>query len=127
MKVAICSQGDSLDSNVDSRFGRCPYFVLVETDTGVVEAAANPSAMAGRGAGTGTVQFLVSKGVKAVCAGNVGPNAYEALRPSGIKVYSIDSGTVKEVLEAFKAGQLKPISDPNVRSHRDMFGHKAHE
>ncbi|QUL99211.1 MAG: NifB/NifX family molybdenum-iron cluster-binding protein [Candidatus Fermentithermobacillus carboniphilus] len=125
MKVAICSQGDSLDSNVDSRFGRCPYFVLVETDTGVVEAAANPSAMVGHGAGIGTVQFLVSKGVEVVCTGNVGPNAYEALRSSGIKVYSVDSGTVRQVLEAFTAGKLKPISNPNVRSHQGMFGHTA--
>lgn len=114
MKIALCSEGDSLDSKVDSRFGRCAYFILVETNTGEVEVVANQSVAAGHGAGIGSVQFLVSRGVEAVCTAKVGPNAFQAFASAGIKVYFTEPATVRQALEDFKAGKLKQITSPNV-------------
>jgi len=34
MRIAVTSTGPSLDAAVDPRFGRCAWFVLVETDVG---------------------------------------------------------------------------------------------
>jgi len=33
MKVAITSSGNTLDALIDPRFGRCAYFIIVDTDT----------------------------------------------------------------------------------------------
>jgi predicted Fe-Mo cluster-binding NifX family protein len=43
MKVAVTAQGKDLGDQVDPRFGRCPYFLVVDTDTMVAEAIENPN------------------------------------------------------------------------------------
>jgi len=32
MKIAISAAGPNLESSIDERFGRCHYFIIVETD-----------------------------------------------------------------------------------------------
>jgi predicted Fe-Mo cluster-binding NifX family protein len=41
MKVCITSQGDTLEASVDPRFGRCQYFIFIDTETDSFEAIAN--------------------------------------------------------------------------------------
>lgn len=117
MKIAIAAQGKALDSQVDPRFGRCPYFVLVDTATMQYTSLPNPGIDAPGGAGMKTVQALVQAGVSAVIACNVGPNAIAALRAAGIGAYSAPNGTVAQAFEAFKGGRLAPMSGPTVSVH----------
>jgi Uncharacterized conserved protein len=86
MKICITSEGKTLDSKVDPRFGRCQNFIFFETDTGKFEAQENPSAQFQGGAGIQSGQLVVTKGVKAVLTGNVGPNAHQVLSAAGISV-----------------------------------------
>ena len=79
MKVAISSIGKDLDSLIDSRFGRCPYFVIVETDDMSFEVFDNESIALGGGAGIQSAQFISSKGAKAVITGHCGPNAVQTI------------------------------------------------
>lgn len=37
MKVAITATGNSLDAKLDSRFGRCSYFAIYDTEKKAVE------------------------------------------------------------------------------------------
>ncbi len=107
MKIAICSQGESLDAEVDSRFGRCPYFVIVDLDTDRVEATPNPAITSGHGAGPKATQHLAKKNVEAVCAHHVGPNAWSALNACGIAVYTMGVGKiVGDVVGDFREGKL---------------------
>jgi predicted Fe-Mo cluster-binding NifX family protein len=117
MKVAVTSLGNKLESMVEQRFGRCPYFVLVETDTMEVEVIQNTGVGFAHGAGVGSSQLLASKGVKAVITGNLGPNAYSALKTAQINAYTSFSGTVLEAIEKFKVEQLKEFSTPTVEKH----------
>lgn len=117
MKIAICSQGPSMDSQVDPRFGRCACFVLVDSETGEWEGIQNPNAQAGGGAGIQAAQLLANRGVGAVLVGNIGPNAMAALNAAGIKVYAGISGTVADTLERYRQGKLILSSDPTVRPH----------
>jgi predicted Fe-Mo cluster-binding NifX family protein len=122
MKVAISATGRTLDAAVDPRFGRCSTFLLVETDDMTFEAIENGNSSLGGGAGIQTAQLVAQKGAKAVLTGNCGPNAHQTLSAAGIDVVVGCSGTVTEVVERFKSGQLHPASAPNVASHSGMGG-----
>ncbi len=41
MKIAVTSQGDTLDSQLDPRFGRAAFFIVVDTETLEFEAFDN--------------------------------------------------------------------------------------
>ncbi len=115
MKLAVCSQGKSLNSKVDPRFGRSQYFVIVDIETGESESIENPSVSLGHGAGINTVQLLSKKGVNVVCAQHVGPKAFSSLDAAEIKVYAMElDKIVSEVVEEYKKGLLKEHSRPGI-------------
>jgi len=122
MKIAVTAKGNELDAEVDPRFGRCQYFVIVDTETMEFESLENQSAMATGGAGPQAAQAISQKGVEAVMTGNVGPNAFQALEAAGIKVMTGASGTVKEMIEKYKSGGLAETNAPSVGSHAGMGG-----
>lgn len=117
MKIAISSAGKTLDSQVDPRFGRCAYFIVVDTETMQFEAVDNANAAAGGGAGIATAQMIAGKGVEAVLSGNCGPNAYEVLSKADIKVISGVSGVIKDVVENYRNGKYEASNKPNVAGH----------
>lgn len=122
MKIAVSSSGRDLDSQIDPRFGRCAYFVIAETDDMSFEAFANENIALGGGAGIQSAQFVASKGVKAVITGNCGPNAVQTLSVSQVEIFVGHSGTVREVIERYTRGDIKPTSTPNVADHYGMGG-----
>jgi len=110
VKVAVSARGSTLESGIDSRFARCAYFIVYDTDTDEWEAYENTIAAERGGVGTRNSQFLISKGCGAVItAGNVGPNAMSVLKASGVKCYGTDAKSVKEAIELFKEGKLQEI------------------
>lgn len=117
MRIAICSQGPGMESMVDKRFGRCAYFVVIDTAKESSEFFSNPGAGAAGGAGPQTAQLLGEKGVNAVLAGNVGPRAISALSAGRIEVYLGISGTVADALEQYRAGKLSSVADSTVSQH----------
>lgn len=122
MNIAITATEPSLDAKVDPRFGRCPYFLIVDTDTMKFEALENPNMMLGGGAGIQSAQLMAGKGVQFVLTGNCGPNAYQTLSATGIEVIIGCSGAVADVVEQFKAGQLNTTGQPNVASKSGIAG-----
>jgi predicted Fe-Mo cluster-binding NifX family protein len=122
MKVAVSASSKDLDSPIDPRFGRCAYFVVVETDDMGFEAFDNQNAALGGGAGIQAAQFVASKGAKAVLTGNCGPNAVRTLNAAGIEVFVGQSGTVREAVERYRQGALTHTTQPNVPDHFGMGG-----
>jgi len=117
MKIGISSTGTSLESNVDMRFGRCPYFIIYDTESNDFEHIENQSRQAMGGAGIQAAQMIIDKKVGAVITGNVGPNAYRVLSSANIKVYSGITGTVKDAIEKLKKDEFKATEGPDVQSH----------
>ena len=119
-KICITSEGNSLNSNVDPRFGRCKYFIFVEMDSRDFESVLNPNIESMGGAGIQSGQFIADKGVKTVLTGNVGPNAFQTLQAAGVSVITGVSGIVEDAVQQYAAGALKPISSPSVGSKFGM-------
>ena len=120
MKMCVSASSGSLDAAVDSRFGRCPYFVIVDSETMEFKAVPNDSSNAAHGAGIQAAQTVVNLGAKVVITGNVGPNAFNVLAATGIKIIIGASGSVKEAIEKYKNGQLQEVSNPTVGGHFGM-------
>jgi len=120
MKIAISSTGPRLDDTVDPRFGRCAYFIIVETDDLSFEAFNNESISLGGGAGIQSAQFVASKGVDAVITGNCGPKALQTLSAAKIEIFVGQSGAVREVIEKYRKGVIKSTDTPNVTEHYGM-------
>ena len=120
MKIAVSSSGKDLESQIDPRFGRCAFFVIVETDDMSFEAFDNEGIALGGGAGIQAAQFVASKGARAIVTGNIGPNAVQTLSAAGLEVFLGQSGSIREVLEKYKTGTIDSTSSPNVADHYGM-------
>jgi predicted Fe-Mo cluster-binding NifX family protein len=120
MKICISASSASLDADVDSRFGRCPYFVIVDSETMEFNAISNDSINAAHGAGIQAAQTVANIGVNVVITGNVGPNSFNVLSASGIKIVTGASGNIREAVEKYKKGQLKEVGNPTVGGHFGM-------
>lgn len=117
MLVGVTATGPSLDAPLDPRFGRCAYFLLVETDDLTFEAVDNEGRALGGGAGIQSARLIADKGARAILTGNCGPNAHQTLTAAGIEVIVGCSGTVAEAVDRFRSGHLRAASGPNVASH----------
>ena len=120
MKVCVTGQGKNLESEVDPRFGRCQYFIFVDTDSLEFETIENPSFSAMGGAGIQSAQLVANKEARVVLTGNVGPNAFRTLQAAGIEIFTGVSGIIKENIEKYKNGEFKSTQGPNVGSKFGM-------
>jgi len=117
MKICVTAAGNTLDAPVDPRFGRTAYFIVVDSETMSFEAVSNTAVGAMSGAGIQAAQTIASKGVNVVITGNVGPNAFQALASAGVKIVVGAYGTVREVIEKYKRGELTETRVPTVGGH----------
>jgi len=72
MRVAITSTGNSLESKLDQRFGRCSYFVIYDLETKGIEFIPNPNKDTQEGAGPASVQIVASRNVQKIISGEFG-------------------------------------------------------
>lgn len=117
MKIAITSRGETLDSEVDPRFGRAEYFLIGELESMDFRAIENKNVNAAGGAGINSAKVVIDAGAEAVLTGNCGPNAERTLSAGGVKLYTGVKGTVAEAVELLKGGKLTEAAGPNVESH----------
>lgn len=125
MKICLSSTGANLEAQLDPRFGRCAYLLIVDTETMQFEAIPNTAAGATGGAGIQAAQTIANKGVKVVVTGNVGPNAFGALTAAGIDIATGASGTIREAIEQFTQGKLQTTNGPTVSGHLGMGGERG--
>ena len=120
MRIAITSEGPSLDARIDGRFGRCRYFLIVNTDDLSFEAIENHNAALGGGAGIQSAQMVADREVTHVFTGACGPNAYQVLSAAGIEVVTGCSGMVTDVVDQFRNDSYRAAKGPNVADHYGM-------
>ena len=118
MKIAISAKGVELSSEVDPRFGRAMYLVIVDLANMEVEALDNSAnANSFKGAGIQAATMIHDRGAEVLMTGYCGPKAFQTLQAAGIKVVSDVSGTVSEALERLQSGAVEYLETANAEAH----------
>ncbi|MGE4504519.1 MAG: NifB/NifX family molybdenum-iron cluster-binding protein [Desulfovibrionaceae bacterium] len=119
-RIAVTSQGPTLNDEVDPRFGRAAGFVVAGADGSDLQYVDNGSSQAlSQGAGIQAAELIARAGAKVLLTGYVGPKAWRALERAGVAVVQDVQGmTVGQALEAWNSGSLKAAQGPNAEGHR---------
>lgn len=122
MIIAVSCSSGSTESQIDLRFGRCPFFSIFEVKNGKIvkeDVVRNPGMNAFRGAGIQAAQLLANRGVNVVITGRIGPNAFSALSMAGIKVVIAYGMTARKAAEKYIKGELE---ESKIEPGRFGFG-----
>ena len=118
MKIALTINEKSEKSKVDPRFGRCPYFLIIDDETGekkIIDNTQNLNAM--QGAGIQAAQNLLKENPDVLITGNIGPKAFMLLSEK-VKIYTgAGDLTVDEAIEKFKNGKLQQAAGATKPGH----------
>jgi predicted Fe-Mo cluster-binding NifX family protein len=118
MVIAVTAQGNDLQGEVDPRFGRAKYFLIVDSDTMRFEVAENEQNLSlPQGAGIQAAQIVTKHRAEVVLTGNCGPKAFKTLQAAGIKVVVGVSGKIEDAIQAYLRGELEHAKDSNVEGH----------
>jgi len=122
MKVAISSTGQTLESDIDTRFGRCSYFLIIEIEENKIKevrAVENTAAAQAGGAGITAGQIIADQEVDAVITVNMGPRAFDVFNQLDIKVYQAE-GKIKDAIQNFIDGKLEQTNTATGPQHMGM-------
>ncbi len=113
-KIAISSELNTLDGNVDPRFGRAAGFIIFDLEFNEFKYLNNGSSQIRKqGAGIKTASRLVSENIEAILTGYVGPKAYRVLELAGVKIIQDLFGmSVRETIDLYRKGKLFPSTVP---------------
>lgn len=98
MKIAIASEGKTIDSKVCPTAGRAPYYLIFE-DKKLIKTIKNPFAVGGGGAGFGVIQMLSNENINLIVSGKFGENMIIALKEKNMKYLEITNKTITDVLK----------------------------
>ncbi|MFX1423418.1 MAG: NifB/NifX family molybdenum-iron cluster-binding protein [Promethearchaeota archaeon] len=111
MKIGLASTGTTLDLLFANVFGRCSFFVIVDSENKeVLTVFPNKARNAAGGAGIQAAQSLIDQKIDAIIAPRLGPNAWSVLKGAGVKIYTGINGTLQENIEAFLGGKLTEMT-----------------
>ena len=97
MKIAIASEGKTIDSDISEKGGRAPYYLIFENKK-LIETIKNPFATGGGGAGFSVAYMLADKKVNLTIAGKIGGNMESALNEKEISFKQESGKKVEEVI-----------------------------
>ena len=119
MKIAVTAKSNTLDSEVDSRFGRAGYFLLYDTASGGLTAVDNSvNYNASQGAGVQSAGRITGLDAGVLITGHCGPKAYSVLARSGIRIFLCSAPvSVREAITLFENDKLKEASTSDVEGH----------
>ena len=118
MKIAVTSTGIDLDSEVDPRFGRAAYILIVDSenlDFEVLDNKENVNAL--QGAGIQAACMVSDKHAEVLLTGFCGPKAFKALTAAKIGVANDAGGSIRDAVMAHLDGRLPLSAAPNVEGH----------
>jgi len=122
MKIAISSTGNNLDSEVDARFGRCSYFLIINLENNKIKdfkAIENIGKDQMGGAGITAGEIVAKQKVDAIITVNLGPRAFSVFEQFKIKTYQ-GEGKIKKVVQDFLDKKLKELTNATGPQHTGL-------
>ncbi len=118
MRIAITSEGKELNANLDPRFGRSAYFIIVDPETMAFEVVENSQNLnLPQGAGIQAGKIIADNKVDVLITGHCGPKAFKVLQGAGVKLMTGAGGTVADAIAQFSGGQLETSTEADVEGH----------
>lgn len=117
MKIAIPSEGKTLESNICISFGRCEQFLIIDTKTMQFSVLDNSAIKDLGGAGIKAAQAIIDNDCECLLTLHLGENAAEVLTPEGVKIFKAVSATVKKNVELFNDGKLNTLTEIHKGYH----------
>jgi len=118
MKIAVTSTGKTLESEMDPRFGRAPYFIMVDMDSLEYEVVNNEQNLnLPQGAGIQAGKTIIDNRADVLITGYCGPKAFMVLEQAGVKIFTDVKGSVMEAVSRYKSGDLQASQGANIESH----------
>ena len=111
IKIAISSSSDNIEGSIDSRFGRCSFFLIITLEDGKitdVKAIENNQRNMQGQVGIVIAQMLAKEDIDTVITENIGPRALDVLSQFQISVFK-GEGTIKDSIKCFKDNKLEQI------------------
>lgn len=116
--LAITAQSESLDADMDLRFGRSAGFLIYDRKTNDTKYLTNEQQLtAVQGAGIQAARKIVNNKVEAVITGNIGPKAFRFLSAAEVDVYLAEAVSVQEAILLYEKGELAMLDRANVDGH----------
>jgi len=122
MKIAISSTGKTIEDEIDPKFGRCSYFLIVEIKDNKIKdfkAIENTAQAQMGGAGITAAEIVGNEKSDVVITVNTGPRAFQVLNQLKIKVYKAE-GKIKKAVEEFMNDQLEEITNATGPQHMGL-------
>jgi len=118
LKIAISATGRGIDSNIDVKFERCKFFLILDIEKNLLLPFENKTKDRPREIGGTVGQLIANEGIDTVITYNIGPSAFEIFKRYGIKVYQAE-GIVEDAVRRLKEGKLAEITKATVPGYSD--------
>ena len=101
MILFISSEHPESQSPINERFGRAPWLMEYNSETGRWTEHQNPGVTQSGGAGVAAAQFVIDHKADAVISGAFGPNAAGAFRAANIamQLFNNEIATVEQAAQ----------------------------
>jgi predicted Fe-Mo cluster-binding NifX family protein len=119
MKIVISATGKDIGSNIDARFGRAPFFLIVDTKTNEKKALVNITRDRPSEIGAAVGQIVANEGIDTVITTNIGPRAFEIFERYAIKIYQA-KGKVNDAIRQLEKGKLSEITKATVPRYSSL-------
>ena len=118
MKIAVSSTGKDFDAQLDPRFGRSACFIIVDPQNMAFEVVENQQNLnLPQGAGIQAAKTIVDNQAAVLITGHCGPKAFKVLQGAGVKIIIGAKGSVAEVIQQYKDGELEVTREADVEGH----------
>jgi predicted Fe-Mo cluster-binding NifX family protein len=118
MRIAVTTQGNDLSAQIDSRFGRAPKFLVVDTETMRFDVVPNTQSLdLAQGAGIQSAQNVLVHKPDVVLTGNCGPKAFKVFKAAGVKVFVGVKGKIADAIHDYLDGKYAEATEANVEGH----------
>ncbi len=110
MKVCVPAEGKTPDSRIGEHFGKVPYYLIFDLDSGEMKALSNM----GDHENLYPPEIIKHEGADVLLCAGIGRRALKMFEDFGIKVYTCARGTAKDAVQMFKKGVLKEAEEKDA-------------